>query len=131
MAKAGGKELNITAEICEKVLLLDCRTEDGIRRLKKSLIKLPMFKSEEDLNTDNLERVISKIEVKHMIHLSYVMRSVVDCENHYTGMIKTENDGRWLKTVYGKTTWEVFAKALFFFAYHIDSERKKMRNRRS
>lgn len=133
MAKGKNKEeLKITAEICDKVLYLDCRNDDGIRRLKKSLMKLPMIKSEDDLQTDILETYIKKIEKKFMIHLAYVMRSVVDLEDHYSGMIKTDTSqgGRWLKTVYAQTTWETYAKTLFFMYFYIEDERRKMRNRK-
>jgi hypothetical protein len=123
------KELRITKEIMEKVLYLDCRKDDDIRRLEKSLMKLPMIKGKDDLSTDNLEEIIKKIERKFFIHLSYIMRSVVDCEDHYSGMIKHET-GTWLKTVYGKTINEVLGKALFFMYFYIEDERRKMRNRK-
>lgn len=130
MAKDKEKELRITKDICDKVLYLDCRDEDNIRRLKKSLMKLPIIKSKEDLTTDGLELLIKKIERKFFIHLSYVMRSVVDMEDHYSGMIKTwDKDGRWLKTTYGLTTWEVYAKTLFFMFFYIEDERRKAKNR--
>jgi hypothetical protein len=125
------KEIKITKDICDKVLYLDCRDKENVRRLEKSLMKLPFIKSEEDLTTDNLELLIKKIERKYMIHLSYVMRTVVDLEDHYSGMIKTwDKDGRWLRTTYGQTTWEVFAKSLFFMFFYIEDERRKMRNRK-
>lgn len=135
MAKSGGNksnELKITAEICDKVLYLDCRTEEGIRRLQKSLMKLPMVKREDDLTTDRLEEIIKKIETKFMIHLAYVMRSVVDCEDHYSGMIKTDNTqgGRWLRTTYGQTFNEVLAKTLFYMYFYVEDERRKMKNRK-
>jgi hypothetical protein len=123
------KELKITKEILEKVLYLDCRKEDDVRRLEKSLMKLPMIKSKEDLGTDKLETIIKKIEIKFAIHLSYIMRSVVDCEDHYSGMIKHQT-GTWLKTIYGKTINEVLGKSLFFMYFYIEDERRKMKNRK-
>lgn len=131
MAKVKEKqELKITKDICDKVLYLDCRVEDNVRRLKKSLMKLPLIKSTDDLNTDNLEIIIKKIEKKFMVHLAYIMRSVVDCEDHYSGMIKYETTGSWIRTIYGQSTWEVYAKAVFFLYFYIEDERRKMRNRK-
>ena len=92
-------------------------------------MKLPMIKTESDLTTDKLEEIIKKIEVKFAFHLSYIMRSVVDCEDHYSGMVK-HNTGTWLKTIYGKTLWEVCAKTLFFMYFYVESERKKAKNRK-
>lgn len=120
----------VTEETLDKVLTLDCREEINIRRLKKSLSKLPFIKSEEDIQTDILEEKIKKLEIKYSLHLSYIMRSVVDMEDIYTGMIKTtagDDKGTWLKTVYGKTLWEVTAKTLFFMYYHINKHKKKSR----
>jgi hypothetical protein len=123
------KEFNIPKEILDKVLFLDCRAPEGSYKLKKAVSKLPMIKDKEtDLTTDGLEVIIKKIEVKFAIHLSYIMRSVVDCEDHYSGMVK-HNTGTWLKTIYGKTIWEVLAKTLFFMYYYVESERKKAKNR--
>lgn len=123
------KELVITNDVLDKVLYLDCRTPEGAYKLKKAVSKLPMIKDPEvDVTTDGLEVIIKKIEIKFAIHLSYVMRSVVDCEDHYNGMIK-HNTGTWLKTVYGTTTWEVYAKTLFFMFYYVQSERRKAEGR--
>lgn len=121
------KDLNITKEIVEKVLYLNCTEEDNVRRLKKSLIRLPMFKKNEDVSTDRLEKIIKKIELKNMIHLAYIMRNVTDGEDIYSCMIKTDTDvdkGRWLKTIYAKSIWEGLAKSLFFMYFYIMADRK-------
>jgi hypothetical protein len=130
MAKGKEKEFRIPKEICDKVLYLDCRKDENIRSLKKALMKLPIIKSESQLETDNLEIIIKKLEKKFMFHLAYLMRSVVDCEDHYSGMIKYETTGSWIKTIYGQTTWEVYAKAVFFMFFYVEDERRKMRNRK-
>lgn len=119
-------KLKVTKEIADKVLFLNCEKEDDIRRLKKSLMKLPFMKSEKDLQTDNLEKLVKKIEIRNMIHLSYVMRSIVAGEDTYTGMIKTDTDkekGKWLKTVYSITMWEMFAKTLFYMYYYVEGQK--------
>lgn len=121
------KKPNITKEIVEKVLYLDCTTDEGVRRLEKSLMKLPFIKSEEDLQTDKLEEFIKKIEVRNMIHLAYIMRSVVDMQDMYSGMIKTDLGdlkGRWLETVHAKTVWETLAKTVFYMYYYLESGKK-------
>jgi hypothetical protein len=122
--------LVITKDICDKVLYIDCRTPEGAYKLSKALKKLPMIKSEEDLQTDMLEKYIKKIEKKYMIHLAYVMRSIVDCEDHYSFMIKHYITHSWLKTIYAETMWEGHAKTLFFMYFYIEDERRKMRNRK-
>lgn len=116
--------VKITKEICEKVLFLDLRKDDNISRLQKSLMKLPMVKNIDDTNTERLEKLIKKVEVKYKIHLSYIMRNVVDCEDHYSGMIRHDT-GTWIKTIYGQTFWEVLAKTLFFMYFYIEDERRK------
>jgi hypothetical protein len=124
------KPLKIPKDILDKVLYLDCRDEQNVRRLKKSLMKLPIIKSSDDLTTDALEAIIKRIERKYMLHLSYIMRSVVDLQDHYSGMVKTDASGKWLKTIYGQTIWEVLAKTVFYMVFYIEDERRKMRNRK-
>jgi hypothetical protein len=124
------KEIKITKEVCDKVLYLDCRNDEHVIKLKKALSKLPFIKTEDDLETDVLENKIKAIEKKYYIHLAYIQRSVVDCEDHYSGMIKTDAGGTWLRTVYAQTTWEVYAKTLFFMYFYIEDERRKMKNRK-
>lgn len=121
----------ITEEMVEKILALDCRKEIDIRRLEKSLIKLlPFIKSEDDITTDKLEQFLKRIETKHMIHLCYVMRSVANCEDYYSGMIRSDigkDQGRWLKTTYGLSFWEVLAKTLIYMYYYLESIKKPKR----
>ena len=124
------KDLNITKEIVEKVLYLNCTDEDNVRRLEKSLIKLPMFKKNTDISTDRLEQIIKKIELKNMIHLAYIMRNVTDCEDIYSCMIKTDTNvekGRWLVTIYAKSIWEGLAKSLFFMYFYIMADRNMIK----
>jgi chromosomal replication initiation ATPase DnaA len=126
MAKVKKERIKIPQEVAEKVIALDCREESNIRRLEKFLMKLPFVKDEEDITTDNLEILIKKIELKYMVHLAYIMRSVVDGEDMYSSMIKTdvETKGDWVKTVYGQTFWETLAKTLFYMYYHIEGRKK-------
>jgi hypothetical protein len=130
MAKSKKEAPVITKDIVDKVLYLDCRKEEDFRRLEKSLMKLPFINSEEDLQTEIIEEKIKKIERKYMIHLAYIMRSVVDLEDQYNGMIKTDKEGRWLKTVYGITVKEIMMKTLFFMYFYVEDERRKMKNRK-
>lgn len=116
-------------EIVEKVLLLNCEKEENVRRLEKSLTKLPMFKKDKDISTDRLEEIVKKMERKCMIHLSYIMRSLVEGEDVYSCMIKTDTDkekGKWLKTVYAITIWESLAKTIFFMYYYIETNKKAL-----
>lgn len=120
------ERVHIPKEVMEKVIAMNCNDEDNIRRLKKSLMKLPFIKKEEHLNTDHLEKVIKKIERTNMIHLAYVMRSVVGGEDMYTGMIKTDVEvkGDWVMTVYATTFWETLAKTAFYMYYHLEGRKK-------
>jgi hypothetical protein len=130
MAKVKEKaELKITKEICDKVIYLDLRIDGNARRLMKSLKKLPIVKEDNNLTTDEIEVVIKKIERKFKIHLAYIQRSVIDCEDHYSGMIKHDT-GTWICTIYAQTIWEVYAKALFFMYFYIEDERRKNNNRK-
>src|SRR5690606_4874616 len=117
----------ITKEIMQKVIYLDCSEEEGLRRLNKSLMKLPMVKTEDDLETDRLEEMVKKLELRYMVHLGYVMRTVVDGKDVYTGMIKTDVTvrGEWLETVYGKTFNEILKKTLFYMYYFITTRKVK------
>jgi hypothetical protein len=123
------KEIKITKEICDKVLYMDCRVKDNVTKLQKAVMKLPFIKCLEDTETDYLEEKIKAIEKKFSIHLAYIQRSVIDCEDHYSCMIKHDT-GTWLKTIYAQTIWEGYAKALFFMFFYIEDERRKMKNRK-
>lgn len=108
-------------EILDKVLRLDCEDEKNIRRLKKSLMKLPFIKSEKDLVVDRLEEILKKIESKHDAKLAYITRGA----DHYTGMMKTMKEGHWLETVHGITLFEVLGKSLFYLYFYIESKKKE------
>jgi hypothetical protein len=108
-------------EILNKVLYLKCDNEKNIRRLEKSLMKLPFIKSEEDLATDRLEEILLKLESKFDVKLAYITRG----EENYTGMIKTMEKGIWLETVYGLNVNEVLGKSLFFLYCYLESMKKK------
>lgn len=114
----------IPKDVATKVLLLDCREAGNVRRLKESLKKLPFIKTDDDLETDNLEQIIKKLETKGKIRLSYIMRSNIDGKELYSGMLKgntPEVDSKWLKTIHAITIWEVLAKSIFFMTYYIRS----------
>lgn len=124
--KSKEEKTKIPKEVLEKVLYLDLREDGNIQKLHKFLNKLPMIKDDDDLTTEGLESIIKKIELEHMVHLAYVMRSVVDGQDHYSGMVKTEagdTKGEWIQTIYGQTFWEVSAKTVFFMYYHITNKR--------
>jgi len=118
---------NITLDIAEKVLRINCEEEKGIRRLKKSLMKLPFIKSEKDLSTDRLEKIYSKLERRFNIHMGYINRHWFKDDTSYTynGMIKDAITHEWIVTVSGKTIWEVYGKALFYLYYHVESKKQK------
>lgn len=117
-------KLKLTQDIANKVINLDCNTEDGVRRLKKSLMKLPFIKDESDLETDRLEKIINKVEAKYDIQLSYLMRVTTPGHNSYSGMLRGKGFA-WVKTVYGMNINETLQKALFYMFYHIESEKEK------
>jgi hypothetical protein len=107
-------------EILNKVLYLKCDNEKNIRRLEKSLMKLPFIKSEKDLATDRLEEILLKIESKHDVKLAYITRGA----ENYTGMMKTVKEGHWLETVYGISVNEVLGKSLFYLYFYLESKKK-------
>lgn len=114
----------LTEEVIDKLLLLDCRKEGDIRSLKKALKKLPIIKDESMLETDELEKVITKVEQKFKVSLAYISRTNIDGIMRMTGMVKT-NKGKWIKTAYGISSWEVYAKALFIMIYYIERKKKR------
>jgi hypothetical protein len=120
------KKVKIPKEIMEKITLLDCRKEENVRRLDKSLMKLPFIKDKDSLNTDNLEKLINKLEAKYPVCLSYVMKYYVDDEQYvYTAMVKTKNKKHdWLISISGISMNEVFKKVVFFMYYHIESKKE-------
>lgn len=117
----------ITEEIAEKVLMLKCDNEKGIRRLKKSLMKLPFIKAEEDLETDNLEKIVNKIEKKFALHLSYMMR-YRDKENEdkviYSCMVR-DSKHNWIVTTHATSIWEGFAKTIFYMYYYVNKQKRQ------
>ena len=112
----------IPKEILDKVMLINCDKEDGIRRLKKSLMKLPVIKDESYLSITKLEMIVKKIERKHNLLLSYVTRYYYEDKDEflYSGMIK-DGKHKWLITISAVTIWEMFAKVVFFMYYHVES----------
>lgn len=118
------KNIKIPKDVAEKVLMLDCRKDDNVRRLEKSLMKLSFIKSEADLQTDNLERIIVKLESKGTMNMSYIMRNNIEGRMLYTGMLRADTaqkDGEWIKSVNGITLWETLAKAVFYIYYYLQS----------
>lgn len=114
----------LTEEVIDKILLLDCRKEGNIRRLKKSLKKLPIIKNESMMETDGLEEVLEKVGEKFKVSLAYISRTRIDGIMRMTGMIKTDK-GKWIKTAYGISVWEIYAKALFIMIYYVESKRNR------
>jgi hypothetical protein len=127
MKEMSNKKVKITKEIMEKVVMLDCRKDENVRRLNKSLMKLPLIKSEECLETDNLEKLILKIEKKYPVYMSYMMRYYMDDEVFvYTSMIKTKDRKHdWLISITGKSINEVLKKVVFYMYYYIEMKKEK------
>lgn len=122
------KKMIIPEEVANKVMMLDCREEDNIRKLKKFLMKLSFIKSEDDLQTDNLEIIIKKLEAKTTMNLSYIMRNNIEGKMLYSGMLRADTkdkDGEWIKSVNGITFWETLAKTVFYLYYYIQNENTK------
>lgn len=111
--------MKIKKEIVDKVLNLNCDDDNNIRRLKKSLMKLPIMKKESYLETDNLEKLIAKIQKRTDAFISYIMLTEVGKKNVYSLMIRNKK-GEWLVTISGRTIWEIFAKATFYLFYYMN-----------
>lgn len=117
--------MNIPDKVLDRVMELDCRKEDNVRRLRKSLAKLPFIKNEKDLEIDRLEVFIKKMEIRYDIHLSYIMRSYINKRAIYNGTVRANvrnETGKWVKNVYSMTMWEMYAKTLFFMYYLVKKE---------
>lgn len=117
-------KIKVNKEIMEKVLILNCRKEADIRRLDKSLMKLPFIKDDSDLEIDRMEEIVMKLERKLKINLSYFMKYYLDDGTYsYTCMIKTK-DGGWLETIHAATISEGFKKVIFYYYYYSQNKEK-------
>lgn len=122
--------IKIPDSVAEKIITLDCRKEENVRRLKKSLMKLPFIKSEKDLETDNLERLIKRLEKKKgKIILGYIMIARIEQDenkdyiHNFNGMLKKEDSHEWITTIYALSIWELYAKTLFYMFYYIQKSK--------
>lgn len=115
------KVTRIPTNVMIKVTNLNCDNSDSVRRLKKSLNKLPIIKSEADLETDQLDKIINNLSFKHDINLNHIMKSVGERGVMNSAMFK-DNQGSHISTVHGKSLWELLAKATFYMFYYITKD---------
>lgn len=119
------KANKIPEHVAEKVLLLDCSDEKDIRRLHKSLMKLPFIKSKSDLETDRLEEILKKLERRYKFSLAYVNRGYLESRKTYiySGMVKNDK-GEWIVTASALSFNEVLAKVLFYMYFFVTCDKK-------
>lgn len=110
------------------ILLLDCREKENRKLLRKKLKGLPMFidsdKEWNEINTDDVEKVVNKVQTKYPITIGYIMISYDD-ELYYNLMIKEKATHKWVTTVYAKTLFEGYAKSLFVMYNYIKKMKKE------
>ena len=123
--------IKIPKDVMNKVTILDCTEDKNIRRLNKSLMKLPFIKDESDLETDRLEKIMAKLEKKLDVHMAYLMRyrGKDDRPSTYTCMLKTNDEGIWLETVHGLTINESLKKAIFYLYYFSQNKEEELSKR--
>jgi hypothetical protein len=107
-----------------EILQLDCRKIENKKALNVYLVeKTPFFKKHDPavkVDTDDIVAVLEKISDKYPLIVAYMMRSKLDSnEKWYSFMIKRIDNNEYLKTAYGYTVWEGFAKALLYIYGYI------------
>lgn len=85
------------------------------------LMKVPMIqrieKEWQEINTDDLDKLVYKIVNNYPIIMGYI-QMVNDDKIHYSIMIKHSETHEWLCTVYSISLFEGYAKTLLFmYAY--------------
>lgn len=78
----------------------------------------------DDLSVHDLEEAMWKMCKKYPIGLSYIMTGKPD-EAYYTAMIRRSDNYKMLKTIYGQSMWELFAKVVLFMHAYIVNVIKK------
>ena len=105
-----------------EILMLDCRERENRKQLRKCLLRISIVKNLDkewnEINTDDLDKLVIKIMNKYPIIIGYV-QPVMGDNTHYSIMIKHKKTHEWLQTVYAVTLFEGFAKSLIFMYSYI------------
>lgn len=113
------------------LLMLDSRKEGTGELLLEFLQKTPLFKGVETITTDELEKVIRKIQRKYPVILSYITQTkyTMDDEDEpeigYSFMCKRTDDHTHIKTVYALTLHEGLSKVIVLLYSFIKSVLQK------
>lgn len=116
----------------EEILNIDCRKEEGKKKINSFLWKIkPVTKLKISkgcmLTVEDIEKVLHGIS----IHYDYIVQQIApyyeDGEQFvfFKGevMRKRNKTNEWCGTVYGKTMWELLAKALIKMYSEIKKEK--------
>jgi len=106
LVKKGGK-------IIKKALILDCRKEENVDRIKQILTKTKWLEkfadTPENLTLDVLERLYKKVIKKYPAQIGYIQNAG---DNSWAFSLKHTETHEWLYTIYAYTLWEGIAKSL-------------------
>lgn len=116
----------------EEILNIDCRKEEGRKKINSFLWKIkPVTKLKIPkgcmLAVEDIEKVLHGIS----IHYGYVIKQIAPYYENgeqfifFKGevMRKRNETNEWCGTVYGKTMWELLAKALIKIYSEIKKEK--------
>ena len=89
---------------------------------QKWLLKIPALKKRTQegkrIKFTDLEQFIIQMQKKYPITMQWINLTLIDGEKPwYSVSIKDKKTGKWLKTIYGLTMYELYCKvALYIFA---------------
>lgn len=109
-----------------EIIQLDCREKENRILLRKALVKLPFFAETDprEISVEDLEQAIKKMESKYDITYSYINKSQID-GGYYCIMVEKKNPWEGLKTIFGITIFETFAKVVIFMYAYIKNNCEK------
>ena len=101
----------------------DFRYDNFETETQKWLLKIDVLSKRtpegEKVKFEHLEQLIIKLEKKYGHTMQWISLTIIDGEiPWYSVSIRDGNTNEWVKTLYGLTMYELYAKvALFLFAY--------------
>lgn len=107
----------------EQVLGLDMRDEGSKEKLQMVLKKIKPFSKEDgEVRLELIEKFLLKVCRKYVIKIQYIMPSMLSDTMYYSLSVKRDDTNEWLGSVYGKTIYEVLAKAAIMLYSKVKKE---------